>query len=447
MTVSDSPTFTRRDVIKIGAALPLSASLAGPTWGHRAAQAMPALAQDAAIAELVAGNTAFALHLYAALRGTVAGNLLVSPYSVSQALAMTYAGARGETAEQMAETLYFSEDQNALHTAFGALTADLVARGNAAASRDRRQPARTLNAANGLWGEQTYPFSAAYTAALERYYGTELHEADFISAPEATREEINAWIEDQTEDRIQDMLAPGTIPRFTTFVLANAIYFYGDWEHPFDPADTRDDSFILLGGTTVTVPFMTNWAYVPYARGKGFQVLELPYADSGFALTIILPDAGQFDAIDMALNVNRLDVAVPGLTVNLLDVAVNRTVETNVAFYLPKFTFDTATMKLNDPLQSLGMVDAFDPDRANFIGMVDAVPPPSPVIGQVMHKAFIAVDERGTEAAAATVVIGSPAATGPEPIEVRIDRPFLFLIRDTVTGTILFLGRVLEPST
>jgi serpin B len=426
--MSPSPAHrpTRRDALKLAAALPL-ARLAGPlpAW---AGQATPAPVPDTAIAELVAGNTVFALDLYAALRDTVDGNLLISPYSISEALAMTYAGARGETAVQMQDVLAFTLDQPQLHEAFGDLNVDLAARGNPEAGSDT-EDARTLAIANAIWVEQTYPLVPTYTALLERYYGSALHQADFVHRPEVTREEINTWVEDHTEDRIQDIVPPGAIDEGTKLVLANAIYFYGAWQSAFDPADTRDEAFTRLDGSTVTVPLMYQVAELPYAFGDGWQAVELPYAESGLALTVILPDEGRFDEVEASFDGD------------MLDTAIGQLVEREVHAYLPKFELEFGTIELKDMLKAMGMVDAFDGMRADFTGAAEK----GLFITRVLHKAFIGVDERGTEAAAATVVImGSPTAMAP--LEVRIDRPFLFAIRDTATGTLLFLGRVLDPS-
>jgi serpin B len=389
-----------------------------------------AVAQQDDINALVAGNTAFAFDLYAELRDDSNGNLLFSPYSVSQALAMTYAGARGETATQMSEALGFSLDQPALHEAFGGLNADLIDRGTG-----EGEPARALHIANGLWVEQTYPVSQDYTAQIEEHYGAAPQQTDFRNAPEPARLEINGWIAEQTEDRIQDIVPPGSISKGTLLVLANALYFSGGWADPFLPNDTSEAGFHLLDGDTVTVPFMSQWGSFPYARGDGFQAIELPFEDSGFAFTVILPDEGQFDAVE-----ERLDAA-------MLAEAVDQLAETGVWLYLPRFEFTFGTVTLNTPLQSLGITDAFDPFGANFTGMVDAAAGPPPCISDVLHQAFISVNEEGAEAAAATVVLMSPVSM-PNPtdmVEVRVDRPFLFAIRDTQTGSVLFLGRVMNP--
>jgi serpin B len=401
-----------------------------------APQALGAAAQDDDAAELVEGNSAFALDLYAELRQVAGGNLLFSPYSVSQALAMTYAGAGGDTAAQMAETLAFTLPQTALYESFGALNADLIARGTVGDDPENGVTARALRIANAMWGEQTYPFDPKYTAGLEQDYGTGLQVTDFINDPEAATEEINSWVAGQTENRIQNIVPPDAISALTRLVLANAIYFYGGWEETFETSDTSEDDFFLLDGATVTAPFMFQQEFLPYARGDGFQVIELPYQGSDFTFTVILPDDGQFKSVEAGLDAATLDAAIEQLA------------STEVQLYLPKFEFEFGA-SLAQTLQSMGMTDAFDPQRANFTGMVDETPPEPLYLGDVLHKAFISVDENGTEAAAATVVIGAAgAAPGEptEPLEVRIDRPFLFAIRDAQTGTLLFLGRVMDPS-
>jgi serpin B len=408
-----------------------------------------AVARADGVPDLVAGNTAFALDLYAALRQNedlvpADGNLLFSPYSVSQALAMTYAGAGGQTATQMADVLAFGLSQPALHEAFADLNTDLVARGNAGADSEPVyaggvlvKQARGLRIANGVWGEQTFPFSPAYSAQLAESYGAGLQETDFKNAPDTARQEINAWVAAQTEDRVRDIVPPGAIDSLTRLVLANAIWFSGGWEKWFSPDATEDGDFFLRDGGAATVPFMVQRDHLDYARGDGYQVVELPYAGSGFAFTVVLPDVGRFEAVEAGLDADALNAAIGQLDY------------TEVLVYLPKFAFEFGAISLKPALQALGMADAFDRLGADFTGMVDGTPPEPLYIDDVLHKAFISVDEEGTEAAAATVVEMAPGASPPEeePPEVRVDRPFLFTIRDTMTGTLLFLGRVLDPST
>ncbi len=422
MSTSHRHSISRRSLLAAGAAMPLAAVVArhAPAVARQATPAAP-------VADLVAGNTAFALDLYAELRAEAAGNLLFSPYSISQALAMTFAGASGTTREQMAATLALPAGQPQPVDAFAALNADLVARADTGYG--------ALRIANALWGEQTYPFSADFSAELERIFGAGVQATDFANAPEEARADINAWVAEQTEDRIQDIVPPGAIGAMTRLVLANAIYFYGPWRDTFEASATEDDTFHLPDGSTVTTPFMFQAETFPYASGDGWQAIELPYEQEGFAMTILLPDEGTFETYEA------------GLEVDILNDAVGQLDGTAVELHLPKFEFDYSE-SLVEVLRSLGMTDAFDPALADFSGMVEGTPSEELAISDVLHKAFIGVDEDGTEAAAATsVIVGATSAAPPEdPVEVRVDRPFLFAIRDRVTGTLLFLGRVMDPS-
>ena len=385
---------------------------------------------------LAEANTRFALDLFHSIYDQDENNLVFSPYSISQALAMTYAGARGETAEQMAETLSFALPQPELHEAFSVLNADLTERGNAEADPNMGEVARALRIANALWGEQSYPFSETYMEQVAQYYDAGLQLTDFEGAPEAAREAINEWVEEQTEDRIQDIVPQGAITPATRLVLANAIYFYGAWRFPFMEMSTQDRDFYTLDGNTVKVPTMALSERLPYAQGDGFQAISLPYAGSGLTFTVIMPDEGQFADFEATLDADTLNSAIGALT------------HTDVIVYLPKFEFDYGT-SVAETLAALGMPDAFSASAADFTGMVEGQPPEPLFIGDVLHKAFISVDENGTEAAAATAVImaaGVAMETSVPPIEIHIDHPFLFVIRDEQTGTILFMGRVTDPS-
>jgi serpin B len=393
------------------------------------------IAQDDATTTLVAGNTDFALDLYGVLAPESDGNLLVSPYSISQAFAMTDAGAEGQTAEQMASTLHFTLDQSALPAAFQALNDDLVTRGTADAS-EYGDPARALQIANGLWGEQTFPFSPKFSQELAVYYGAPLQPADFKNDPEGVRAAINAWVADHTEGKIDEIVPEGLLTPDSRLVLANAIYFYGGWLNTFDESATADDDFHLTDGATASVPFMHQQEEFAYADAGDFQVVDLPYQGSGFTFTVILPDEGQFDAVESGLDAATLDAALAQLSSHKVDL------------YLPKFEFDSSA-SLAQTLAAMGMTDAFDPNAADFSGMLGAGAPEPLVISDVLHKAFISLDEEGTEAAAVTAVImavGAGAPSEEEPIELRVDRPFLFLIRDSQSGAILFMGRVMDPS-
>jgi serpin B len=384
---------------------------------------LPALAQDPP-PELAAGNNAFAFDLYRAVRGE-GDNLIVSPYSISAALAMTYAGARGDTAQQMADTLHFTLPQEELHPAFSALDASLTGRGN-------QEGQFQLNIANALWGQEGYGFLDEFLDLVNQYYGAGLNLLDFLGDPEGSRETINAWVEDKTEDRIQDLLKPGTITSDTQLVLTNAIYFKASWLFQFEPGDTQDAPFTLLDGTEVTVPMMDHTDYHGYLAGDGFQAVDQWYVGGDTRMIVILPDEGRFAEIEDSLSASMFEDLRSGLQVQQIRLLV------------PRFEYE-ADFSLAQTLKDLGMPIAFD-DGADFSGMTGQR---GLFISDVIHKAFVKVDETGTEAAAATAVIMAETAAMPdpeEPLEVRLDRPFIYLITDQTTGSILFVGRVLNPA-
>ncbi len=380
---------------------------------------------ESGVNALVNGNNAFALDLYRSLRSSD-GNLILSPFSVSLALAMTYAGARGETESQMADALHFSGQD--VHPAFNALDLDLAQRGQSA---DKDQEPMQLNIANAVWAEQTYPFLQEFLDTIALNYGAGIRLADFIGQYDAVRKEINRWVEDQTKDKIKNLLAEGTLNPRTRMVLVNAIYFKADWLTQFDPNDTYDAPFHLLDGSEAQVKMMSNGLYgIPYVSGDGFQAVELPYAGETAAMTILVPDAGNFVAFEAELDAAKLNEIL-----NAMQPA-------SIQLGLPKFQFESQ-FSLPAQLSALGMTDAFNPDLADFSGMTGNR---DLFISDVIHKAFVAVDEEGTEAAAATAVIMELAMAPMFEKTLTIDRPFIFLIRDTVSGQILFMGRVVNPS-
>jgi serpin B len=386
---------------------------------------------------LTMSNTAFALDLYSRTVATddEAGNLLFSPYSISQALAMTYAGARGDTAAQMAQVLHFTLGQDDLHPAFLMLNSDLLMRGNVTADPGMGISEAQLRIANALWGEQTYPFLDAYIAQVKANYGAGLELVDFINDSEAARQQINAWVAEQTADRIKDIIPPNVVDANTRLVLVNAIYFKNAWMLPFQPEATQDAPFNLLDTTTVTVPMMTQQAQFGYLRQDNYQVVSLPYNGGSLSMLLILPDEGQIGGVEQKLTPELLSefnaTNMPSTLMNL---------------YLPRFTFEY-NLTLSGMLQEMGMTDAFDPAKADFSGMAEIDQAQNLYLTAALHKAFIAVDEAGTEAAAATAIMaGVTSAPVDQPIEVRFDRPFVFAIRDDVTGTILFMGRLMNPA-
>lgn len=381
------------------------------------------------LAELVSGNTAFALDLYRLLSAEKAENLFYSPYSISVALAMTYAGARGETEQQMANALRFTLPQERLHPAFNALDQYFTSQGQQSQGGEEGTPFR-LHIANALWGQQGYEFLAAFLDTLALNYGAGLRLVDFSSDPEAARQTINQWVSEQTEQKIKDLIPLGAIDPLTRLVLTNAIYFNAAWRYPFQQDATTQEPFTLLNGDKVTVPMMKLSKSLLYAAGEGYQLVSLPYAGDRLEMVVILPAEGQFEAIQTQLT--------PEWLAQALSARQSRTV--NLSF--PKFKFE-ADFSLVEALKTLGMPIAFQPDQADFSGMDGKR---DLYIGEVLHKAYVSVDEVGTEAAAATAVIMELTAAMPEePVTLTVDRPFLFLIRDLQTGALLFVGQVLQP--
>lgn len=377
------------------------------------------------IQTLVEDNNAFAFDLYRSLRPQD-GNLIYSPYSISLALAMASAGARGETESQMAQVLRFlAQDQ--LHPAFNALDLQLAERGKGSSGD---QTPLQLHVANAVWAEQTYPFLQSFLDTIALNYGAGVRLADFINQSEAARKEINDWVSDQTQGKIKDLIPEGAVDTNTRMALVNAIYFKGDWLSPFDPESTQDAPFHLLDGSEITVPTMNKDAFIPYGKGDGWQAIELAYGGETAAMDIIVPDEGRFEEVESSLDDETLSAILGSLQA------------TSVTLALPKFEFETE-FGLADQLKALGMTDAFDPNRADFSGMSERK---DLFISAVLHKAFVAVNEKGTEAAAATAVIVGVTSAPAFDVTLTIDRPFIFLIRDIPTGQILFVGRVLNPA-
>jgi len=398
-------------------------------------------------AGLVRGNSTFAFDLYKALRGRD-GNLFYSPHSISIALAMTYAGARGETQHQMADTLHFLP-QDRVHPAFNALDLKLAGRGPWAGSKykDRiRQyivnplwwlagggpPDWTkdkkrfqLNIVNALWGQKDYVFLEDFLDVLGENYGTGIRTLDFQGAPGASRNTINDWISDQTKGKIKDLVPE--INQSTKLILTNAIYFNATWLNQFDKSKTKDDTFYLIDGQEVEVPMMRQKeTFPPYFRGDGYQAVELPYTGSELSMLILLPDAGRFEEFEAALDAETVRTVSTGLRPQ------------EFILIMPKFEFES-DFSLVNILSEMGMPDAFFSEEADFSGMTGNR---DLRIEAVVHKAWVAVDEEGTEAAAATITLMKFVSA---PMRVVVDHPFVFLIRDIETGAILFVGRVVDP--
>jgi serpin B len=366
---------------------------------------------------VVEGNTAFALDLYAKL-SQQPGNLFVSPCSISLALGMTYAGARGETEQQMARVLHFELSQNRLHPALGALATALTPTGTGGPR---------LAIANRLWGREGYRFRDTFLAITRDQYGAELARTVF---PEPGRTEINAWTADQTVGKIEELLKEGIVDGSTVLVLVSAIYFKGQWVTPFPEDQTKPANFHVTPTDVIKVPMMhTDHAFFPYGETEDVQILELPYRAAGrdgeCSMVILLPKAKDGLAkLEASLTTERLR--------QLLLLPAGRG---KFPVYLPKFSF-SSQIALLDTLREMGLTNVHD-----FRGMTEGG---SPFLSAVEHASFIAVDEQGTEAAAATAVVISDSPAGQWPI-FRADHPFLFLIRHRATGSILFLGRLAKP--
>ena len=377
------------------------------------------------VESLVDGNSAFAFDLYQQLVDN-SENLFYSPYSLSLALAMTYAGAHGETAQQMADTLHFYLPQEKLHPALNWLDIELAKRGEGAESKD--EEGFRLNIVNAIWGQKDYHFLGAFLDVLAENYGAGLRILDFIKSTEEARITINKWVSQQTEERIEELIPKGAIDIATRLVLTNAIYFNAAWQYPFDAENTVDGDFHLLNGDSVVVPMMRQTEIFKYTNGGGYQAVELPYDGNELSMLIIMPDAGEFSSFEKALS-NEL-----------VNKIINELETEQVVLSMPRFEF-RSKLDLKHILPALGMPLAFS-GAADFSGMTGNR---DLFIGEVLHEAFVSVDEAGTEAAAASAVIMKLTAA-EEMVTMSMDHPFVFLIRDIKTGTILFVGRVLNPN-
>jgi serpin B len=384
-----------------------------------------------AMTQLVAGNSAFAFDLYLNLRQQD-GNLFFSPYSISSALAMTYAGARGDTEAQMARALHYTLGQEGLHPAFNALDLVLNSAGSGA-----DKGSFTLRSVNSLWAQQDYKFLPPFLDVLGRNYGAGLRLVDYKDSGhrEQARLAINDWVKTATADKIPELINQGVLDENTRLVLANAIYFKGDWLAPFD-AHSPEAPFTRLDGSMATSHLMFRHAPAAYAAGTDYQAVELPYqggpAGAAVSLVLLLPPAGQFAAFEQSLTADKVNGIMAALQT------------ADVELFMPRFKYDTR-LSLSDALAALGMPLAFDASRADFSG---ATGQRDLFISKVIHKAFVAVDEKGTEAAAATGVVMGLTSAQPnpqQPVVVKADHPFVFLIRDQQTGSILFVGRVVDP--
>jgi serpin B len=382
------------------------------------------------------GNNSFALAVYQQLQGNP-GNLFFSPYSISTALAMTYSGAKGPTQEQMAQTLCYPTSVQALQKlgltrepltqeqfalAYGRVIKDLNAQG----ARNKYQ----LRVANALWGQQDFEFLPAFIALVQKQYGGQLQKVDFITATEKARQTINAWVEKQTNGKIKDLIGRGVLDAATRLVLTNAIYFKGNWARQFKLDQTRIEPFTLLDGGTVQTPMMNQESKFGYGETETLHLLELPYVGENLSMVILLPKENN--------GIGKLEA---DLTAENLAQWLGAIGTRDVIVTIPKFKM-TSKFAMESVLRAMGMTEAFS-QNADFSGMTGRR---DLFISAVIHQAYVDVNEEGTEAAAATGVVMKLTSAGPELTPIfRADHPFLFLIRDKTSGSILFLGRVTNP--
>ncbi len=355
-------------------------------------------------------------------------NLAVSPLSIRLALALAYAGAEGATAAQMADVLGYDLPGDRLHAAFNALDLAIEDRTATLPGPGDTERRIEVSIANALWGQAGFPVEQDFLDALAVNYGTGLRVLDFAGAAEAARQTINAWVAGETNERIPELLAPGVVTPETLLVLTNTLYLLADWAFPFDSRATTDGGFTRLDGSVVSVPLMHQSLNAGYAAGDGWRAVDLAYAGDEVAMLLVVPDEGRYLEAETAAAV-------------LFEEARSALVPGDVRLSLPRFEFRTQA-SLPEALRSLGMVDAFDGGRADFSGISSEG---GLYISDVIHEVFVSVNEAGTEAAAATAVVMVRGAA-VAPVELTVDRPFLFWLYDRPTGSVLFLGRVLDPA-
>jgi serpin B len=380
------------------------------------------------LAAVAGEDGAFGAALLAALGEGSEANLAVSPLSIRLVLAMAYAGAGGETANQMAEVLGYGLPADRLHSALNALDLAIEDRTGTFPGEEGEDRSIEVSISNALWGQAGFPIRQDFLDTLAQDYGAGLRLVDFATAAEAAREAINAWVAGETNDRIPELIPAGVLDAQTLLVLTNTVYLLADWALPFDSQATADGAFTRLDGTTVTAPLMHQLLVADYAAGEGWQAVDLPYVGGQVSMVVVVPDGGRYEEIAAA-------------AASLFGEARAALASADVQLTLPRFEFRTQA-SLPETLRSLGMVDAFVPGAADFTGISAEG---GLFISDVIHEVFVSVNEAGTEAAAATAVVMGRGAP-PVPVELSVDRPFLFWLYDRPTGAVLFMGRVVDPS-
>lgn len=374
------------------------------------------------IKQMVQDNSAFALDLYGHLKQRE-NNLFFSPFSISAALAMTYAGAHEKTASQMAAALHFNQEPDRLHHSMG----ELISRLNTV----QKESEVELSVANAIWAQKGYQFLDTFFKVIQQSYQADLNQVDFTTAADTARLAINRWVEEQTHQKIKDLIPPGVLNALTRLVLVNAIYFKGFWDTQFKPENTQEMAFWLSAEANVKVPMMHQEYQYGYWENEWLQMLEMPYKDEALSLIVLLPkEKTGISLLEQKLTLEN--------TLRWQDQLRKQ----KIKLFFPKFKIETQ-FNLGQTLSAMGMLDAFDPNRADFSAMIGKK---ELFISAVIHKAFVEVNEEGTEAAAATGVVVGVTSIAPPPPIFKADHPFVFFIRDNASRSILFLGRVLDPS-
>lgn len=385
-------------------------------------QRLPATAGSESVRALTGNNAQFLHDLWRAEAPD--GNFFFSPHSISIALAMTYAGSAGTTQQEMASTLHFAQPEPELHAAFNSLDQALATRGQNARGVDGK-PFR-LRIVNSTWAQHGYAFLPSYLDVLAEHYGAAMNLLDFATQPEESRATINGWVSERTEERIPELLPEGVL-QDTVLVLTNAVYFNASWNVPFKPEDTQEGAFAKLDGTAVNVPLMHQHQQTGYAEGSGWRAVSLPYDGDEVSMLVVLPDVGQFDTVRQTMTAAQIATVLDGLSPR------------GVTITLPKFEI-RSKLSLAERLAQMGMPSAFA--GADFSRMDGSR---RLLITDVIHEAFVKVNEAGTEAAAATaVLVGRVSA--PEPATFEATRPFLFFVLDHETRAIVFAGQVADPT-
>lgn len=378
---------------------------------------------DGDMAPIIEGHNGFALDLHRASSEQASGNLFFSPFSITAALSMLYAGAEGETEAQIGEVMGV-ESESSWHANLGALLQDL--------SGEHRRP-YTLHAANRVWGQKGVDFLSDFTTTLDEQYGAPLENADFAGDAESARQKINKWVSRNTQEYIPELFGSGDITNSTRVALVNAIFFEGSWAAAFDPESTREQTFTLEDGSTVETAMMCQTEKFGLAWEDDLSVLRMPYEGEELSMVVVLPnETDGLSAIEAELDPEQLD--------GWLDGMVQREIDTCI----PRFTMES-DLDLKVILEAMGITDAFSISRADLTGMVSREEMDENYhVSSAVHKSFIEVDEQGTTAAAATGF--AVADSGSMPEYFHADHPFLFLIRDDLTGAILFMGRLSDPT-